>query len=149
MKHHFLLIVVLCFTSCEVYHRYFVMASNRYGAAKITVKVSAAYHLPKGYISASHSAMGCTADTNTQQDNNFSKQIAVSTDSSSLQYSFILPPCFTVQIQPTTFGPPEIEYLIIDGRDTVSIPGSKSMYKSDYVFKKDGNQKFLLIIKAP
>jgi hypothetical protein len=149
MKRCFLIIIVVCFTSCEVYHRYFVIASNRYGPAKITVKVSASYHLPKGCISASYSAMACNADTDTEQDNNFSKQIAVITDSSSLQYSFSLPPCFTVQLQPTTFGPPEIEYLIIDDRDTISIPGSKSIYKSDYGFKKDGSQKFLLIIKAP
>jgi hypothetical protein len=136
-------------TSCEVYHRYYVMASNRYGHAKITVKVSAAYHLPKGYISANYSAMGCNADTDTEQDNNFSKQIAVSTDSTHLQYSFTLTPCYTVWLQPSSFGRPVIEYLIVDGRDTVSIPGSKSIYKSDYFFKKEGNQKFLLIIKAP
>jgi hypothetical protein len=149
MKRYFLIIMVLCFTSCEVYHRYFVMASNRYGPAKITVKVSAAYHLPKGYISASYSAMGCNADTDTKKDNNFSKQIAISTDSSSLQYSFTLPPCYTIWLQPSSFGAPVIEYLIIDDRDTVTIPGSKLIYKSDYFFKKDGNQKFLLIIKAP
>jgi hypothetical protein len=146
MKCCFFLITVLCFTSCEVYHRYFVIASNRYGPAKITVKVTAAYHLPKGYISASHSAKGCNADT--EQDNNFSEQIAVSTDSSSLQYSFTLPPCYTAWLQPSAFGRPVIRYLIADG-DTVSIPGSKSIYKSNYFFKKDGNQKFLLTIKAP
>jgi hypothetical protein len=125
MKYFLLLFTICYFTSCEV------------------------YNIPKGSIPISNSKMGCNANTNTQQKNNFTTQLAINIDSTRLQYSFTLPPCYTAWLQPSALGKPVIQYLIIDDKDTVSIPNSTVTFKSGYSFKKYGNQKFLLIIKAP
>jgi hypothetical protein len=142
------LIIIFCFTSCEVYERYFVMASNRYGEATITVKVNSVYSLPREYITASKSDMGCNADINTVKDNNFNIKIPIIRDTINLQYSFTLPPCYAVWLQPTNVGIPNIRYIIIDGSDTVSTNGVNHVkYNSQYYLKKYNQQKFLLAIQ--
>jgi hypothetical protein len=133
VKHFLLLPLICCFTSCEVYHRYFIMASNRYG----TVKVKALYNLSKGVI----------PNTNMEQKNNFDTQLAISINSTRLQYSFNLPPCKTAWLQPSAFGKPVIEYIIIDDRDRIEVPDNSSNNKGIYSFKKYSRQKFLLLIK--
>jgi hypothetical protein len=126
------------------------MASNKYGEVTITVKVKSAYSLPREYITASTSDMGCNANINTSKENNFSIKIPIVRDTINLQYSFTLPPCYTVWLQPTNVGIPNIRYIIIDGRDTVSTSGVNHIkYNSTCYFKKHSQQKFLLIIKAP
>ncbi len=146
---YILLLLLLTFSSCEVYERYFVMASNRYGEATITVKVNGVYCLPREYITASKSDMGCNADI-AVKDENFITKIPIIRDSANLQYSFILPPCYTAWLQPTNVGPPDIKYIIIDGRDTVCTNGvNRVKYNSPYSFKKHSQQRFLLTIKAP
>jgi hypothetical protein len=143
MKFIFLLLTIFLFTSCEVYHRYFIMANNRYGAAKITVKVHSVYDLPKHYIPAGKSVMGC----NTNTENNFTTKIEVVLDSNKLQYSFILPDCNTVWLQPSKIGIPALEYIIIDGRDTVAIPNASLKTNSSFSFKSLPSQKYLLTIR--
>jgi hypothetical protein len=139
---------VVCFTSCEVYERYFIMASNRYGDAIITVKVKSKYDLPGGYITAGSLEMGCNADMNTAKENNFNKKIPIISDTVNLQYSFTLPACYTVWLQPANVGIPHIKYIIIDGKDTVATNGVNYVkYNSPYYFKKHNQQKFLLTVK--
>jgi hypothetical protein len=124
------------------------MASNLYGEASITVKVNSVYSLPREYITASTSDMGCNANINTSKDNNFSIKIPIIRDTVNLQYSFTLPPCYTVWLQPTNVGIPHIMYFVIDGRDTVATSGVNYVkYNSPYHFKKYGQQRFLLAIQ--
>jgi hypothetical protein len=145
MKPIFLLFIIFLFSSCEVYHRYFIMASNRYGAVKITVKVHSVYDLPKQYIPASKNLMGCNTNTNTE--NNFVTKIDIVLDSSKMQYSFILPVCNTVWLQPSKIGIPALEYIIVDGRDTVAISSSVIKTISSFAFKSLPSQKYLLTIR--
>lgn len=147
MKFLFLsIITVLSLSSCEVYEKYFVMASNRYGEAKITVKVKSNHYLPTKNILASKSDIGCNANTNTLKDNNFNTPVLITADTNKAQYSFILEPCLTVWLHPTRIGLPAIEYLIINDKDTIPI-GDKSIINKNYRFKKQMQQKFLLTIK--
>jgi hypothetical protein len=149
MKLTFICLIGMLFTSCEVYERYFVMASNRYGEAGITVKVNAVYDLPKGFITAGKSKIGCNADIDLQ-DGNFTEKIPILKDTIKLQYSFTLPPCYTVLLQPTNIGPSDIEYVIINGQDTVATNWVNHVkFNSVYSFKKHSKQRFLLTIKAP
>lgn len=145
MKFIILMLTIFLFTSCEVYQRYFIMASNKYGAAKITVKVQSVYDLPKKYIPASKSTMGCNINTNTE--NNFTEKIEVVLDSSKLQYTFSLPICSTVWLQPSKIGIPALEYIIIDGRDTVAITNTSLKTSSSFSFKSLPSQKYLLTIR--
>jgi hypothetical protein len=143
-------LISILFTSCEVYERYFIMATNRYGETKITVKVSNAHYLPKEYITASISEMGCNPDINTNKESNFGAKIPILRDTVNLQYSFTLPPCYTAWLQPTNVGIPHINYVVIDGRDTVATGGGNYLkYNSPYHFKKHSQQRFLLTIQAP
>jgi hypothetical protein len=126
------------------------MASNTYGEASITVKVKNACHLPKEYITASKSETGCTQNINIAKDNNFTIKIPIASDTTNLQYSFTLSPCYTAWLRPTNVGPSGIKYIIIDGRDTVSTNGvNRVNYTSPYYFNKHSQQRFLLTIKAP
>jgi hypothetical protein len=147
MKFIFLLFTIILYTSCEVYHRYFIMASNRYGAAKITVKVNSIYNLPKQFIPASKSEVGCSANTNAGKESNFNTKIKMTLDTSKLQYTFILPPCYTVSLLPSKIGIPALEYIIIDDRDTVVISDAGIKTNSIYTFKSLESQKYLLTIK--
>jgi hypothetical protein len=141
-------LISMLFTSCEVYERYFIMATNRYGETKITVKVSNAHYLPKGYITASISEMGCNPDINTNKESNFGAKIPILRDTVKLQYSFTLPPCYTAWLQPTNVGIPHINYVVIDGRDTIPVPGHKKIVNaSGRAFRNRGSQKFLLEIE--
>jgi hypothetical protein len=148
-KYLLFIFLLTFFTSCEVYERYFIMASNRYGNANIIVKVKSLYYLPKDYITASKSTMGCNSNIDLD-DGSFSQKISIKIDTTRLQYSFNLPACYTVLLQPINVGPSHIEYIIVDGRDTIATNGVNYVnYNSDYVFKKHSNQRFLLTIKAP
>jgi hypothetical protein len=148
MKLIFICLISIFFTSCEVYKRYFVMASNRYGNVNITVKVAATYNLPKEYITASKSIMGCNANIDLA-DKSFIEKIPITKDTTKLQYYFNLPVCYTAWLQPSNIGIPNIEYIIIDGRDTVYTNSANVKHNSTYSFKKHSQQRFLLTVKAP
>jgi hypothetical protein len=139
----------MLFTSCEVYERYFVMASNRYGEANITVKVTSIYSLPKEFITASKSTMGCNANIDLN-DRTFTEKISITKDTAKLQYYFNLPVCYTVWLHPSNIGIPNIEYIIVDGRDTVYTNRNNNIKQNGtYSFKKHSQQRFLLTVKAP
>jgi hypothetical protein len=147
MKFIFFLFTIITCSSCEVYQRYFMMSSNRYGAAKITVKVKSMYDLPKQFIPAYKSSVGCNANTNTDKENNFHTKIKITLEPNKLQYTFILQPCYTVWLQPSKIGIPVLEYIIIDDRDTVAISDASIKTNSLFAFKSLLPQKYLLTIK--
>jgi hypothetical protein len=149
MKLTTLFFILTLLNSCEVYERYFIIASNRCGNVNITVKVKAIYNLPKEYILASKSKMGCTANINLD-DKIFTEKISITKDTTKLQYYFNLPVCYTAWLQPSNIGIPSIEYIVIDTRDTVYTNGINYIqHNSTYSFKKHSQQRFLLTIKAP
>jgi hypothetical protein len=112
---------------------------------KITVKVESPYHLPKQYISINRTKIYDYSQSSV--DENFSQQIPITVDSASGTYQFILPVASTVFLYPSKIGPPAIEYIVLNDKDTVAVPGSARKTKSDYEFKKAGSQKFILTIE--
>ncbi len=116
------------FSSCEVYKRYYVYNSKE--IIPLRIKVNSKFDLPK-------KSLFIVKD-------NIEDSILVDIDSLKCEYSFSLLTYYTVQLFPTTFGKPAIEYIIINEMDTLYINTPKSSGK--YKFKKMCNQKFLLNI---
>jgi hypothetical protein len=112
---------------------------------KITVKVNSYFDLPKKSISINRTKIYDYSPSSLAE--NFSQSIPVTVDSASGTYQFILPVASTVFLYPTKIGPPAIEYVVLNDKDTIALPGSKKKTKSDYKFKRAGSQKFILTIK--
>jgi hypothetical protein len=112
---------------------------------KVTVKVNGYYNLPKNNISINRTKIYDYSPSSL--DENFSQIIPTTVDSASGTYQFVLPIASTVFLYPTKIGPPAIEYIVLNDKDTIAVPGSNRKTKSDYQFKKAGSQRFILTIK--
>jgi hypothetical protein len=141
-----LLTAFLFFSSCEMAHRYFITANLQSRKTKIAVKVDAIYHMPAQYIRANTSNYNDIS--NNSIINNFKAEIPVTVDSNKLLYFFNIQPGTTVFLEPNVIGIPAIQYVIIDGRDTIPVPEHKKIVNaSGRAFRNRGSQKFLLEIE--
>ncbi len=139
-----LLLLLIVFSSCEVYERYYISTTATSGVTDIIVKVKSAYRLPKKDLLGYQNTGTCKICYEGNEKSNCKNiLLTFATDTVKSLYKLSLPHCSTLQLYPTTFGEPDIEYVIINKTDTVFI--RKGLNKDTRLhFKKKGNQQFVL-----
>lgn len=139
------ILLVMLLLGCESMSRYFIHTETYSDTIKVTVKVDYISNLPVAGIPVNTGQY--KHDISNYETEFFTKRLSVFSDSIEMAYSFIQAPGTTVWLQPTKIGPPAIQYIIINNKDTVTVPGSSFKLQSNFKFRKLINQKFVLQIK--